>query len=117
MYSSSSVHSMHKLMYIAHTWGGGGGENCFLLKSKINHKLFSQLGGGGGEIGDIMVLVWSPSPPQPPHAKACVSRNCDTNARIKLIFDRFIDDLEWKNPIDFGDNRKKQNGRHFMKIG
>ena len=24
--------------------------------------------------GDIMVLVWTP-----PHAKACVSRNCDTN--------------------------------------
>ena len=40
------------------------------------------------------------------HAKACVSRNCDTNARIKFLFD----DLEWKNPIDFGENRKNQNG-------
>ena len=41
-----------------------------------------------------MVLVWSKSPPSP-HAKACVSRNCDTNARIKFIFDTAIDD-EWK---------------------
>ena len=41
-----------------------------------------------------------------PHAKACVSRNCDTNARIKFIFDTAIDTLEWKNPIDFGENRK-----------
>ena len=46
-----------------------------------------------------MVLVRSPSPPQPPHA---ASRNCDTNACIKFIFDTAIDDLEWKNPIDFG---------------
>ena len=38
--------------------------------------------------------------------KACVSRNCDTNTRIKFIFDTAIDDLEWKNPIDFGENRK-----------
>ena len=56
---------------------------------------------------DIMVLVrTSFSSPQPPHAKACVSRNCDTNARVKYIFDTAIDDLEWKNPIDFGENRK-----------
>ena len=60
--------------------------------------------------GDIMVLVRTPSPP-PPHAKACVSCNCDTNARIKFIIDTAIDDLEWKNPIDFGANRKNQNGR------
>ena len=54
-----------------------------------------------------MVLVWTPPPhPPPPHAKACVSRNCDTHARIKFIFDTAIDDLEWKNPIDFGENRK-----------
>ena len=57
--------------------------------------------------GDVMVLVWT----QPPHAKACVSRNCDTNERIKFISDTAIDDLEWKNPIDFGANRKNQNGR------
>ena len=60
--------------------------------------------------GDVMVLVWTPPhpphPPPPPHAKACVSRNCDTNARIKFIFDTAIDTLEWKNPIDFGENRK-----------
>ena len=69
-----------------------------------------------------MVLVWTSPPPQlpphPPHAKACVSRNCDTNARIKFIYDTAIDDLEWKNPIDFGDNRKTKmaaNG-HFVKI-
>ena len=43
--------------------------------------------------------------------KACVSRNCNTNARIKFIIDTAIDDLEWKNPIDFGANRKNQNGR------
>ena len=55
-----------------------------------------------------MVLVWTPPPP---HAKACVSRNCDTNARIKFISDTAIDDLEWKNPIDFGENRKNQNGK------
>ena len=64
--------------------------------------------------GDIMVLVWTP----PPHAKVCVSRNCDTNARIKFIFDTAIDDLEWKNPIDFGEYRKTKmaaNG-HFVKI-
>ena len=29
---------------------------------------------------------------------------------IKFIFDTAIDDLEWKNPIDFGTNRKTQNG-------
>ena len=63
-----------------------------------------------------MVLVWTPPPP--PHAEACVSRNCDTNARIKFIFDTAIDDLEWKNPIDFGENQKTKmaaNG-HFVKI-
>ena len=43
--------------------------------------------------GDIMVLVRMPSP----HVKDCVSRNCDTNARIKFIFDTAIDDLEWKS--------------------
>ena len=72
-----------------------------------------------------MVLVWTPPPqppppphPPPPHAKACVSRSCDSNARIKFIFDTAIDDLEWKNPIDFGENRKTKmaaNG-HFVKI-
>ena len=64
--------------------------------------------------GDVMVLVWTQPPqpppphPPPPHAKACVSRNCDTNARIKFIFDTAIDTLEWKNPIDFGENRKTE---------
>ena len=60
--------------------------------------------------GNIMVLVWTPPPPPPPHPpphpKACVSRNCDTNARIKFIYDTAFDDLEWKNPIDFGEYRK-----------
>ena len=63
-----------------------------------------------------MVLVWTPPPHPPPHAKACVSCNCDTNARI--IFDTAIDDLEWKNPIDLGENLKTNmaaNG-HFVKI-
>ena len=43
---------------------------------------------------------------------------CDTNTRVKFIFDTAIDDLEWKNPIDFGENRKTKmaaNG-HFVKI-
>ena len=57
-----------------------------------------------------MVLVRTPSPPPPPplplHAKACVSRNYDTNARIKFIIDTAIDDLEWKKPIGFGAYRK-----------
>ena len=37
-----------------------------------------------------------------------MSRNCDTNARIKFIFDTAIDDTaidEWKDPIDFGDKK------------
>ena len=59
-----------------------------------------------GNFGDIMVLVRSQSPLQLPQAKACVSRNCYTNARIKFIFDTAIDDLEWKNPVDFGEYRK-----------
>ena len=46
-----------------------------------------------------MVLVWTPH--SPPHAKAYVSRNCDTNARIKFIIDTAIDDLEWKKPYRF----------------
>ena len=49
--------------------------------------------------------------PRPPHGKACVSRDCDINARIKFIIDTAIDDLEWKNPMDFGANRNNQNGR------
>ena len=51
-----------------------------------------------------MAFVWTPPPP--PHTKACVSANWDTNACIKFIFDTAIDDLEWKNPIDFGEYRK-----------
>ena len=47
--------------------------------------------------------------PQPPHAKASISRNCHTNALIKFIFNTAIDDLEWKNPIDLGENLKNQN--------
>ena len=39
--------------------------------------------------------------------KACVSHNCNTNARIKFIIDTAIDDLEWKNPIDFGAKSEK----------
>ena len=69
------------------------------------------------KFGDIMILVWTPQPhlpqphlprPPPPHAKACVSRNCDINARIKFIFDTAIDDLEWNNPIHFGHYRENQ---------
>ena len=42
----------------------------------------------------------------PPHAKACVSYNCDIDTHIKFIFDTAIDDPEWKNPVDVGENRK-----------
>ena len=34
------------------------------------------------------------------------SRNCDTNAHIKFIFDTAIDDPEWMNLIDIGENLK-----------
>ena len=52
-------------------------------------------------LGDIMVLVRTPSPPPPPpppHAKACVSRNCALynlikNAPINFIFDVATDIL------------------------
>ena len=56
-----------------------------------------------------MLWFWSGRPAASAAAarqQACVSRNCDSNARIKFIFDTTIDDLEWKNPIDFGENRK-----------
>ena len=64
-----------------------------------------------------MVLVWTPpKPPQPPpHATACVSRNCDTNARIKFIFDTAFDDLAWKNPIDFGEKSEEPFCENMMK--
>ena len=64
-----------------------------------------------------MVLVPTPSVP-PPHAKASVSPNCDTKAHIKFIFDTAIDDLEWKNPIDFGEigTSKMAAGGYFVKI-
>ena len=74
--------------------------------------------------GKIMFPVWtSPPPPPPPpppplHAKAGVSRNCDTNAHIKFKFDRAIDVSEWKNYIYFDENRKNKmaDGGHFVKI-
>ena len=61
-------------------------------------------------------MVRTPSPP--PHAKACVSRNCDTNARIKFIIDTAIDDLEWKNPMILEQIRKTKMAAsgHFVKI-
>ena len=62
-----------------------------------------------------MVLVWT-AILWKYDEKACVSRNCDTNARIKFIIDTAIDDLEWKNPIDFGSKRKNQNGNMMKKL-
>ena len=50
------------------------------------------------------------------HSFGPVSRNCDTNAHIKFIFDTTIDDLEWKNPIDFGENRKTKGATNFFLI-
>ena len=89
-------------------WGGGGGAICGI----INYPETDNYGFGPEPS--------PPSPPSPPpHAKACVSRNCDTNAHIKFIIDTAIDDLEWKNPIDFGANRKKNKmatSGHFVKI-
>ena len=43
--------------------------------------------------GILWFLVWTPPLPHQ-HDKACVSRNYDTNAYIKLIFDTDIDDLD-----------------------
>ena len=50
--------------------------------------------------------------------RACDSSNCDTNAHIKFIFDKAIEDLEWKNRIDFGENPKTEMavGGHFVKM-
>ena len=62
--------------------------------------------------------MFSVCTPPSPHAKACVSRNCDTNAHIKFLFDTTIDNPECKNAIDFGENRKTKmaDGGHFVKI-
>ena len=88
------------------------------------------------KIGYIMFLVWMPCPPYarlvfpvpavhkacvsrarrtqglcfpcPLYAKACFSSNCDTNAHIKFIFDTAIDDPEWKNRVDCGENKKNK---------
>ena len=59
-----------------------------------------------------MLSVRTPSPPT--RAKC----NCDTNAHIKFIFDTAIDDPEWKNPTDFGDNSKtkKADSGHLVQI-
>ena len=51
-------------------------------------------------------------------AAASVSRNCDTNARIKFIVDTAIDDPEWKEPYRFwrkSETKMAANG-HFVKI-
>ena len=72
------------------------------------------------KFGDIMFLVWTssqpPSAPPPTNAKTCVSRNCDTNAHIKFIFDTAIVDQESKKPIDFSENRYTimADGGHFI---
>ena len=68
------------------------------------------------KFGDIMFSVQKPSPP-PPHAKAYAWHNCDTNAHIKFIFDTAIDDPEWKNPIDLGNNRKNMRIGLKMAVG
>ena len=52
-----------------------------------------------------MFLVWTPSP----HAKACVSRNCDTNVHIKCILNTAIAQ-RGKVPIDFFENRTTKMG-------
>ena len=45
-----------------------------------------------------------------PHAKACTGHNCVTNTPIKFIFAIAIEVPDYKNPMIFGINRKKQNG-------
>ena len=54
-----------------------------------------------------MVLVWTqpPHPPPPPHAKACVSRNCDP-----IDFGRTLSILEQIGKT------KMAAGGHFVKI-
>ena len=78
------------------------------------HSMLDHL--SGVIISPKLVLVRRPSPP-PPHAKACVSRNCDTNVRIKFIFDTAIDDLEWKSPIEGGSYRFWQKSEFKMAAG
>ena len=58
-----------------------------------------------------MFLVWMPSP-------ACVSRNCDSTAHIKFIFETAMNDLAGKNPIDFGEIWKTNMADvgHFVTI-
>ena len=48
-----------------------------------------------------MNIMFSIPPPSLLNAKACISRNWDTIAHIKFIFDTDIDDPEWQNPIYF----------------
>ena len=47
-----------------------------------------------------------------------VFRVSGTDAHIKFIFDTAINDPEWKNPIDFGENQKTKmaDDGHFVKI-
>ena len=69
-------------------------------------------------VGDIIFLVASPSPPPsppsppspPPHANAWTGHNFVTNTPIKFIFAIAIEVLDYKNPMIFVINRKKQNG-------
>ena len=50
--------------------------------------------------------------------KACVSRNCNINARIKFIIDTTIDDLEWKNPYRYWSKSESKMAAfpHFLPI-
>ena len=71
--------------------------------------------------GDIMFLV-APPPPSPPpsppplHANACTGHNFVTKTPFKFIFANAIKVPDYKNPMNFGINRKNKmaSGGHFV---
>ena len=65
-----------------------------------------------------MFSVWTPSPPQPPHVKTCVSRSCDGNAHIKFIFIITQPLMSGRTLLSIGENRKIKTADdgHFVEI-
>ena len=63
------------------------------------------------KISRILCFRSRPPFPSPPHAKAF-------DALSKFLLDTTIDDLEWKNSIELGENLKTKmaDGGHFVKI-
>ena len=61
------------------------------MSNATNGLLFYDLTLYHRNLKKIGTLCFPSSPPPPPHAKACVSRNCDTYAYAKFIFDTAIE--------------------------